>query len=142
MWIIYDFYNSAFNDLQKELIEITQVSNAANTTGHSTNPYACGDTNDNMFLLSTSEANSYFTSDSERQVYATEYAKCLGLAVGTAASSLGYSWWFTRSPFYTSAGNASAGTIVNFISSDGKCFWVYTKTTEKAGIRPVCWISI
>ncbi len=53
------FYNTAFNDLEKELIEKTAANNS--------NIYECKNTNDKVFLLSRGEATKYFNSSTERQ---------------------------------------------------------------------------
>ena len=74
-----NFYNTAFNDLQKELIEITEVDNSASSTASSSNGYACNNTNDKMFLLSYKEVTTYYTSDSARTAKGSDYAKCQGL---------------------------------------------------------------
>lgn len=57
-YLIEDFYNSTFTDLQKELIQEMSVDNSASTTEIEDNPYACNDTNDKVFVLSVQEVMS------------------------------------------------------------------------------------
>ena len=81
-WLNSDFINSAFTAEEKEMIPTVTVSadkNPGNTT------------QDQVFLLSITEANKYFSSDSVRNCKPTEYA----VAVGAHAFSYNgnCSWW-------------------------------------------------
>lgn len=134
-WLNDTFYNAAFNDLQKAIIEITEVDNSAASTGDSSNEYACNNTNDKMFLLSYKELTTYYTSDEARKAAGTDYAKCQGLLVSTSSSYLGYSVWRSRSPFYDYANCAYS------VYGDGRfCFGDLGNAAY--GIRPVCWINL
>ncbi|MCR4897718.1 MAG: DUF6273 domain-containing protein [Acholeplasmatales bacterium] len=127
-WLNDNFYNTAFIALEKAIIAITEVDNSAETTVSSSNKYACESTNDNIFLLSYSEANDYSTL--ERSASGTDYAKCQGLRV----MSSGYSNWWTRSPSSSSAYSAY------YITSPGDLASSYNGYIN--GIRPVCWITL
>ena len=79
------FYNSAFSNLQKQLIQLTEVDNSAETTDSSTNEYACVNTEDYVFalsyvdLLTEDYGFSNVTSDlASRILYATNYAGSTG----------------------------------------------------------------
>ncbi len=98
-WLNVTFYETAFTDLQKALIQTTTVDNSVSSTGYSSNNYACGNTNDKIFLLSYQEANTYFGSNSARQKKSTDYAKSQGLWTNTD-SYLGNGYWWLRSPNY------------------------------------------
>ena len=92
-WLNDTFYNTAFSDLQKSVIETVTVDNSAASTGYDSNFYACADTNDKIWLLSYKEAfNKYFNSNSARQKKSSDYAKSQGCRAST-------SWWL-RSPYY------------------------------------------
>ena len=66
-WLNEAFYNTAFTDNEKELIQTTTVDNTAKSTNpdtfttefnNGTNEYACSNTQDKVFLLSEQEATS------------------------------------------------------------------------------------
>ena len=87
-WLNNQFLMTAFHDDSRiKMIKKTLIDNSESTTGSSSNQYACENTEDYVFLLSCQELeNEYFSSDSERECYATEYC-------GTGAR-----WYWTRSP--------------------------------------------
>ncbi|MBQ4136403.1 MAG: hypothetical protein IJD73_04975 [Clostridia bacterium] len=101
-WLGNKFFNSAFSATQKSLIEETTVDNSADSTGISSNPYACENTKEKVFLLSYKESlNSAYgfntantNADKVRQKQATDYAK----ATGAYASENGNAIWWLRSP--------------------------------------------
>lgn len=95
------FYNAAFTTAQQNAILLTDVDNSASTTGNSSNPYACENTQDKVFALSYKEAvnSSYFASNAERQLKVTDYAKATGSYFGTGDYE-NVGWWFLRSPRY------------------------------------------
>ena len=92
------FYNSAFTTTQQNAILTTEVDNSASTTSNSTTKYACENTLDKMYALSSEECNStYFASNAEKQIKATDFAKAKGVYLGTGdCKDCGY-WWL-RSP--------------------------------------------
>ncbi|MBO7078209.1 MAG: InlB B-repeat-containing protein, partial [Bacilli bacterium] len=128
-----NFYNTAFNESQKALIEITTVDNSAASTGQSSNSYACNNTNDKMFLLSYKEATTYYTSSTAMQGKGSDYAKCQGLYV--YSSNEPYYWWL-RSPGYRSA--SSAYRVVYCDGSIHECI----VDIAYPGVRPACWINL
>jgi hypothetical protein len=96
-WLNEEFYNEAFNDLQKELIFTTTVDNSE-----------CEDTNDKVFLLSLAEAtnpaygfqdiNFY---DVARRMLTSDYTRANGasMAVNSWESQYyGNGIWWLRSP--------------------------------------------
>ena len=127
-----NFYNTAFNELQKVFIETTTVDNSAATTTDSSNSYACNNTNDKMFLLSYKEATTYYTSETARQAKGSDYAKCQGLEVN---SSNGNSYWWLRSPHKKDANFALD------VNGNGYTTSLEVSRTEY-GVRPACWINL
>lgn len=97
-WLNETFYNTAFNDLQKEIILTTTVDNSVASTGDSSNPYACEDTEDKVFLLSYKELTTYLTTTASRMKKTTDYAKSQGACTSTSSSYLGNGYWWLRSP--------------------------------------------
>lgn len=93
-WLNETFYETAFDKLQKEIILTTTVDNSVASTGYSSNPYACEDTNDKVFLLSYKELTAYLTTNTSRMKKTTDYAKSQGVQTNT-----GNGRWFLRSPY-------------------------------------------
>ena len=106
VWLNNDFYDNTFNHFQKQLIQVTSVDNSPASTGTTPNSYACGNTNDKIFLPSIEETTktSYgFNSDSlyldpNRQKIASDYAKAKGIFIHVSAGVNGDCHWFLRSP--------------------------------------------
>ena len=110
------FWNTAFTDSEKSMIDETDVDNsAASTTDAGGNltqatSYACGTTKDKIFLLSEKEAtttgygfasySSYGTGNSRIRM-TTDFAKASGAYQSTTAGYGG--WWWLRSPYYYSS---------------------------------------
>jgi len=105
-WLNDTFYNTAFNTLQKELIQTVNVDNSARSTnpnndsrhyGFGKNEHVCSNTNDKIWLLSKREVTkaSYgfsasLESSNTRKKQSTDYAQSQGSET---------CWWL-RSPDY------------------------------------------
>ncbi len=91
-WLNADFYNSAFSNTQKALIQTPSRENKAYSTSYS--ECNSNNTSDKITLLSYAEANStkYFSSNEDRKALGSDYAKCQGLRIIN-----GYSIWRLRS---------------------------------------------
>ncbi len=105
-WLNADFYNVAFNALQKASIATTLVDNSLATAGtkpDGTNGYLCANTEDKVFLPSLADiinTNYGFNSDplvndTARIIVSTDYANAQGL-VRWSDPNASYLW--TRSP--------------------------------------------
>lgn len=130
-----NFYNTAFNGLQKALIETIEVDNSASSAEEKASKYACNNTLDKMFLLSYSDlTNSSYGLDSEiaRQTKGTDYAKAQGLQV--YASYYGNSCWWLRSPHDTVNG---AYCIYWDGVFEGNIIFI-----TQRGVRPALWIEL
>lgn len=106
-WLNDTFYDTAFNALQKELIETTNVDNGVSGTGYDGNPYVCENTDDKVFLLSFQEATEYLTA-AERKMKVSDYAKSQGIFAHEGAC-----WWWLRSP------SKSLGDYARTVSAEG-----------------------
>ena len=91
-WLNNDFINAAFSADERTMIPTVTVS-ADKNPDYSTNPGNA--TQDQVFLLSITEANKYFSSDSARQCKPTKYAVANGAYVNSDDSNC--CWWL-RSP--------------------------------------------
>ncbi|MBQ4444259.1 MAG: InlB B-repeat-containing protein [Clostridia bacterium] len=119
-WLNDAFYNTAFNDLQKQLILLTTVDNSARSTSDSGNnltqasSYACANTEDYIFLLSEQEVtnsaygfnSSCYNYDAARRKQNTDYAKCQGAWTSTDSSYKSNGHWWLRSPYYSDSSDA------------------------------------
>ena len=85
-WVNGAFFDAAFDDTEKSIIEKTNVPAVDNSTNSSSS------TKDKVFLLSAAEAKEYF-SNSTTLCEATKYA----VANGAYDSDSGGCWWWLRS---------------------------------------------
>lgn len=123
-WLNTDFINSAFSSDEKAKISTVTVS-ADKNPKYGTDPGNA--TQDQVFLLSITEANKYFDYDNIRTCRLTDYA--------AAKTSTGWYWWL-RSP----GDYHGLAAYVNFdgsVSNDG-----YIVSNSSVAVRPAMWISI
>lgn len=89
-WLNGTFINTAFSTEEQKYIRETIVSPERNPSYRNTNPG--NQTTDKAFLLSYSEANSYFINNDARMCQATAYAQ----ANGAYVAGNGNCWWWLR----------------------------------------------
>ena len=126
-WLNNGFINAAFSADEKAMIPAVTVS-----ADYSTNPG--NTTQDQVFLLSITEANKYFSSDSARQCKPTDYAVANGAFVNVFNGN--YCWWWLRSPGYNQVSAA-------YVDDDGDVdahgddvlYALYA-------VRPALWIDL
>lgn len=142
-WLNDSFYNTAFGAMQQAIIETTEVDNSAYSTGSSSNPYACENTFDKVFLLSYMEAvnSSYgfsmsWSSITTRQKQGSDYCKAQGLY--TASNGNGY--WLIRSPNDSLASHNSYNS--NVVSTNGTLSLRSAADTTSNGVVPALVISL
>ena len=107
-WLNDQFYNTAFTELERELILTTTVDNSVASTGDSANPFACENTEDKVFLLSYAEATNAaygFSPYTRRKMQTSDYSRATGVSING-------SWWL-RSPYYYGS------DLVHLVQSDG-----------------------
>ena len=129
-WLNNDFINLAFTVDEKDMIPTVTVSADANPE-YSTDPGKA--TQDQVFLLSITEANKYFRSDSARQCEPTAYAVANGAYVN---SSNGTCWWWLRSP----GERRTLAALVNLgggVREDGN-----SVISDDRAVRPALWIDL
>ena len=134
-WLNTTFYETAFSELEKELIDITTVKNdKSQFDPKSYKEFECNDTNDKIFLLSYYEANTYLDEDS-RKLGVTDYAKCQG--VYTYKKQLDdetekeYTDWLLRTPGWMS------GRYSDIVKTSGKMN-ISMLSGVDGGIVPAC----
>ena len=89
------------------------------------NPYACENTSDKIFLLSYEEvtnsaygfATDYSEYDTARRMQTSDYTRATGAWMFTSDSYCGNGWWWLRSPTsnndYDARGVGSDGRVYN-----------------------------
>lgn len=130
------FYNTAFNDLQRNIIETILVDNSSESNENSSNEYVCNDTMEKIFLLSSKEINKYYLSDEERMAQGSDYAKNQGLYVN---SSTGTSAWWIRSIYINSYYEQN---YIYCIDVSGNLGYRSGAYYNNVGVRPTCQIIL
>ncbi len=142
-WLNETFYNTAFSELQKEIILTTTVDNSVASTGYNSNQYACENTNDKIFLLSAQEgtntaygfASSTSTFDTARRKKTTDYAQSQGAYTSTNSSYAGNGWWWLRSP------NCDYSSMARVVCYDGYVSSDYVRNSSR-GVVPALQIRL
>ena len=143
-WLNEEFYNTAFSEMQQELILVTNVDNSAASTGDSSNRYACANTSDRVFLLSVEEvtnsaygfSSDYATYDTARRMQTSDYARAKGAQMSTDSSYYGNGWWWLRSPYDSSSSNARD------VRNSGRADYGNGVNSTSGGYVPALWISL
>ena len=128
-WLNNDFINAAFSADEKAMIPTVTVS-AHGSPSYIINPGNA--TQDQVFLLSITEVNKYFSSDSARQCKPTDYA----VANGAWESGGGNCWWWLRSPGIDQ-------TFAADVRSDGDVYKLGHLVSHVVyAVRPALWIDL
>ena len=123
-WLNNTFWNSAFTAQEKASIISTQNINPDFYDDSESERNFLGTTTDKVFLLSSSEADKYFSSDSARRTEGTKYACSKG-------KSASWYWWLRSANNIKYAGFVSEGELG------------YGEEVDRnMGIRPAMWIKI
>lgn len=139
-WLNSNFINVAFSDDEKELIPTVTVYADKNPESSRDSGNA---TQDQVFLLSISEANKYFNSNSARQCEVTDYAFANGIADGELGNALyvrsagcNCFWWLR-----TRGAIACCAAYVNDRGSTSEqgC---YAYNNGDIAVRPAMWINL
>ena len=111
-WLNAEFYNTAFNEAQRNLILTTTVDNSVESTGFNRNAYACKNTNDKIFLPSYSEVVDIKVE--KRKMQTSDYSRAIGAYMnGDHGACYGNGWWWLRSPYNYNSNYA------RYVYSDG-----------------------
>ena len=131
-WLNGEFMNLAFDAEERNLI-VTKTVPAEDNREFGTD--AGNDTQDPLFLLSISEVEKYFQSDSDRMCAPTSYA----VNNGAHGKTEGYCWWWMRSPGKTVNYAACVGSdgVVNCSGND-----VMYESGAVGMVRPALWVNI
>ena len=134
-WLNNDFYNTAFNEGEKQMILQTDVS-ADENPEYDTNPG--NDTQDNVFLLGISEVKKYFSDGDARRCVPTAYAIAQGAYTSGNYKAGGKAtcWWWLRSPGYNLS-NAAYVDRDGSVGYGGNCV-----DNALDCVRPALWINL
>lgn len=122
-WLNNDFLKAAFSEEEQAMIPTVTVS-ADKNPSYNTN--AGNATQDRVYLLSFSEAKTYFGSNSERICEATDYVK---------AKNTSKMWWLR------SVGGYQDNAV--YVDANGNVYERGTQVTDvRAAVRPVIWINL
>ena len=128
-WLNGTFFSNSFSSDERNMVQSTTVTAEINPS-YSTSPG--NNTTDKVFLLSITESNKYFSSDRDRKCKGTDYC----YARGAYQTSIGYCWWWLRSPGYDT-------NIAANVSSDGSVFNYGNSVHNSNGaVRPAMWINL
>ena len=134
-WLNNDFYNTAFNEGEKQMILQTDVS-ADENPEYDTNPG--NDTQDNVFLLGISEVKKYFSDGDARRCVPTAYAIAQGAYTSGNYKAGGKAtcWWWLRSP----GDYQGCAASVNYFGS--VYFYGDLVYYDSGCVRPALWINL
>ena len=143
-WLNEVFYQTAFGELQRELILTTYVDNSEYSTGYDSNAYACEDTEDKIFLLSYAQTTNSEYGFGEFDPYgealqreSTDYARADGVSMQTDAKNYANSYWWLRSPDHYSYHSARV------VSPNGTSAGVFASVSYSGyGVVPAMWIRL
>lgn len=129
-WLNHSFLRKAFSSDERAMITIPRVYENNHLGNNTPLDNAI---EDKVFLLSVSEANKYFSSDSERQCEPTNYAISNGV---NSNGNNGNCWWWLRS----SGDYKNCAACVGLSGSINK-FGYHVDIVDGA-IRPALWITL
>ena len=129
-WLNTGFMKEAFTQKEIKHIPTMRVS-ADKNPEYDTDPG--NDTEDQVFLLSFSEAEKYFKTDDERRCKPTEYARIMGADGDTVE---GYCFWWLRSP----GDSDHYAAIVNCFG-EVHCINSDVRIGSNA-VRPALWVDL
>ena len=110
-----DFYNLAFTEEEKSLINVTTLKNDLDSAapGASKTYLPNKDCDDKIFVPSYDEINKMFKNDVSRIANTSDYARAIGCPVDTSEYFYGNGTFITRSPYQMKK------DYVNFVNNSG-----------------------
>ena len=127
-WMNTDFISKAFSSSQQAQIATVSNQNPNNPEYGTKGGNA---TQDRIFALSIDEAKKYFSSDSDREAYTTDYAHKKGYDQKDRSE-----YWWLRSPG-DSSDYAALVLVDGFIHQDGAHVYI-----DDVAVRPAFWLNL
>ena len=123
-WLNNEFLSEAFSANEQERIPTVTVSTDRNPN-YVTSPG--NETQDQVFVLSVTEAKNLFSTNEERKCETPEWAKSQGYPID-------YCFWWLRTP----GGAAHAVAVVN---NSGSFFDFGSNVADPCFVRPAIWVN-
>ena len=132
-WLNHNFYDTAFDELCKEYVVVTEVDNSVETTPREDTTYICENTIDNVFLLSYADVNNEDYNKGDLALLSTAYCQGVWLNFYDCGK-----WWL-RSPAADGSLPASySACMVNAMGADS----VEAVTSTAVGVVPALWLTL
>ena len=134
-WLNNEFYNRAFNSMEKVTIVDSKVSAEMNPEA---NTDTGNNTMDKVFLLGVVEIEKYFKDDASRKCAPTDYAKRNGAWTSSTHMVDGRAscWWWLCSPGYCS-------DFAVLVYYDGTANYYGNRVDSGSnGVRPCVWVRL
>ncbi len=133
VWLNEDFYNTAFSAEEQALISTEKVLPDSNPEYPGYDTSGGKATEDKLFVLSVTEAETYFASDNARKCKATKFADSNG--AHNTASEKGCYWWLRTPGHYV-------GELVEVFPSGSLDYYGANAGFSLVGVRPAMWIDL
>lgn len=133
-WLNDEFYNEAFGLDEQNRIQPSVVS-ADKNPSCDTSPG--NDTNDKILIISITEAEKYFSSETARYCSPTAYAKERGAYTDNwikKNEGKEVCWWWLRSP-------GSSSHYAAFVAGGAVNDFGWLVNSDRAAVRPALWIN-
>ena len=144
-WLNNTFYKKAFTTNEQSIVLTTTVDNSARSTGNYKNPYGWSSIEQNVYLLSTVEAQKLGDNQARVKV-PTDYAMSQGVYVykNTENPEEISSYWYLRSPgFYDDIElRGQERFIVQAVYYDGRIITGESTRNTSTGIVPAIKINL
>ena len=128
-WLNGIFLEESFNSREQEQIIISNLP----SSGHAQNSKKRGqETQDKIFLLTVSDAERYFSTQSDRKCGTTEYARSVGKEIDKDGNCY---WWLRTTGKYKN--KASIVSYDGYVYSDG-----WSVNDDRLAVRPALWINL
>lgn len=128
-----EFYDAAFSEEEKQRIVTTRLEPEQNPY-YGTDPGTA--TEDKVFILSASEAEKYFASDSDRCCLASRYLYECSL------KTIDHNAWWLRTPGKNAKHAVCVSGIITGSGELGSIDYEGESCSSSLCIRPVIWLSI
>ena len=127
-WMNDDFLNAAFSSSEQAKIATVTNQNPDNPKDGTEGGNA---TRDKIFALSIDEAENYFSSDTDRKAYTTDYAHEKGYDHDDRSD-----YWWLRSPCFNGDGAVRVYYVGNVIQYDN------IVNPNYCAVRPAFWLNL
>ena len=142
-WLNSNFYQTAFDSVQRMLIQATEVDNSLATTGYAANNYVCANTTDNIYLPSYADmVNTEYGFSSDFSAFDEARVKSVSdysIANGAFISISDWENYYGKGNYLTRTPAQSASWFVRECNYRGEITDGGTNvSTTYFGVAPMC----